>query len=142
MSTHCLICRKNADKSYDLIYCHSDGYYEHTGYILNKHYNTKERVDNLIALGDLSILKEKLNPTTDWHSFDKREPDVCVAYGRDRHEKDVGPHHCSTIDINAEEYMYLYENGEWYTAVTRLMKPTEWQKLSDVLAKYTKGELL
>lgn len=140
MATSCLIFRKNADKSYDCIYCHADGYYEHTGDILLKHYNTKEKVDDLIALGDLSIIKEKLNPTTDWHSFDKREPNVCVAYGRDRHETDVGPHHCATIDLNAEAYAYLYENGEWYTAVTHRAKPTELQKLSDVLAKCTEGE--
>ena len=135
MSTHCLICRKNADTSYDYIYCHWDGYYEHAGNILSKYYNTKEKVDDLIALGDLSSIGKKLNPTTDAHSFDNPEPDVCVAYGRDRHEKDVGPHHRSTININDEEYMYLYENGEWYTSVVRQMKPMEWQKLSNIIAK-------
>lgn len=128
MSTHCLIYRQNDDKSYDFIYCHSDGYYECTGRILNKYYNTKEKVDDLIALGDLSILKEKLNPTTDWHSFDKREPDVCVAYGRDRHEKDVGPHHVKNIDPYAEEYAYLHKNNKWYTYTG------EWTELSKVLA--------
>lgn len=140
MSTHCLICRKNADTSYDYIYCHWDGYYEHAGNILLKYYNTKEKVDDLIALGDLSSIDKKLNPTTDSHSFDNPEPDVCVAYGRDRREKDVGPHHCTTIDLNAEEYVYLYENDEWYTAVTHSTKPTKLQKLSDVLTKYTEGE--
>lgn len=140
MSTHCLICRKNADTSYDYIYCHWDDYYEHAGNILLKYYNTKEKVDDLIALGDLSSISKKLNPTTDSHSFDNPEPDVCVAYGRDRHKKDVGPHHCAAIDLNEEEYVYLYEDGEWYTAVTHQTKPTELQKLSDVLAKYTEGE--
>lgn len=140
MSTHCLICRKNADTSYDYIYCHWDGYYEHAGNILLKYYNTKEKVDDLIALGDLSSIGKKLNPTTDSHSFDNPEPDVCVAYGRDRREKDVSPHHCTAIDLNAEEYVYLYENDEWYTAVTHPTKPTKLQKLSDVLAKCTEGE--
>lgn len=140
MSTHCLICRKNADTSYDYIYCHWDGYYEHAGNILLKYYNTKEKVDDLIALGDLSSISKKLNPTTDSHSFDNPEPNVCVAYGRDRHEKDVGPHHCAAIDLNEEEYVYLYENDEWYTAVTHPTKPTELQKLADVLAKCTEGE--
>lgn len=140
MSTHCLICRKNADTSYDYIYCHWDGYYKHAGNILLKYYNTKEKVDDLTALGDLSSIGKKLNPTTDSHSFDNPEPDVCVAYGRDRREKDVGPHHCTTIDLNAEEYVYLYENDEWYTAVTHPTKPTKLQKLSDVLAKCTEGE--
>lgn len=134
MSTHCLIFRKNDDKSYDCIYCHADGYYEHTGYILNKYYNTKKKVDDLIALGDLSSIDRKLTPTTDWHSFDRREPEVCVAYGRDRHEKDVGPHHCTVIDPYctvmepyAEAYMYLYKNNEWYTYTGK------WTKLSEVL---------
>lgn len=138
MSTHCLICRKNADPSYDYIYCHWDGDYEHAGNILLKYYNMKEKVDALITLGDLSSIEEKLNPTTDSHSFLNPEPGVCVAYGRDRHEKGVGPHHCTTIDPNAEEYVYLYENGEWYTAVTSLTKPTKWQKLSSVITKCTK----
>lgn len=140
MSTHCLICRKNADKSYDYIYCHWDGYLDYAGDMLLKHYNTKERVDSLIALGDLSSIGKKLNPTTDSHSFTNPEPDVCVAYGRDRHEDNTGPHHCDTIDLDAEAYVYLYEDGEWYTAVSRYAKPSEWRKLSDVITEHMKGE--
>lgn len=77
------------DGKYKGIYCHSDGYLTYNGAILIDHYGVREKVEQLIALGNLSSLGEKIDPNPDFpHSFDYRERQigVCVAYGRDRGE--------------------------------------------------------
>lgn len=38
------------------IYCHWDGYPEGVGEILRKHYNTREKIEALLELGDISVL--------------------------------------------------------------------------------------
>ena len=90
MSTRSFICVEQDDGSYKGVYCHSDGYLTYNGAMLLDHYNSREKADALIALGDLSLLCEKLYPDPDKpHGFDydKRQPDVTVAYARDRGEK-------------------------------------------------------
>ena len=70
------------DGSYKGVYCHSDGYLTYNGAMLLDHYNSREKADALIALGDLSLLCEKLYPDPDKpHGFDydKRQP------GREKH---------------------------------------------------------
>ena len=70
------------------IYCHSDGYPEYNGHMLQKYYTDKEKVENLVNLGDISVLKENLTPKEgEEHSFDGPRADgVVVAYHRDRGE--------------------------------------------------------
>lgn len=67
MSTRSNIGRKNLDGSYDVIYCHSDGYPSYNGRILYEHYQNKEKIDQLIALGALSSLNEEIGER---HPFD------------------------------------------------------------------------
>lgn len=87
MSTRSYICIENPDHTYTGIYCHSDGYLTHNGAILLDHYSSREKVEKLISLGDLSVLKPNIDPNNDLeHSFDNRQNDVCVFYGRDRGE--------------------------------------------------------
>lgn len=92
MSTRSFISVEQDDGSYKGVYCHSDGYLTYNGAMLLDHYNSREKADALIALGDLSLLCEKLYPDPDKpHGFDydKRQPDVTVAYARDRGEKNT-----------------------------------------------------
>jgi len=58
MSTRSVIAIRNTSGDYDVIYCHWDGYPENNGRILHNHYNTLEKAQELIALGDLSSLAE------------------------------------------------------------------------------------
>jgi hypothetical protein len=100
------------------IYCHSDGY----GHlpILEKHYNTEEKVDELIALGDLSVLGSLVNPPIGaTHSFNNHYPEVCVAYHRDRGE-DLNITEINEFSVNriakkdfGAEYVYLFNDGKW-----------------------------
>jgi len=117
MSTRSVIGKKLPDGTYRTIYCHFDGYPEHQEPILKKHYNTEELVDRLLDLGDLSVLGETLGEK---HDFSARIKGVCLAYGRDRGEKNVGACICEGLLKIAKrysdcEYLYIFEDGKWET---------------------------
>ena len=83
MSTRSLIAIENVDGTIKSIHCHSDGYPEHNGKILLNHYNQRDLVNRLIALGNLSYLDERIDPSGE-HSFYSQEKGVTIAYHRDR----------------------------------------------------------
>ena len=56
MSTRGLIAIMDEDGSCRSIYCHHDMYPSHAGVVLPEHYATREAVEALLALGDLSAL--------------------------------------------------------------------------------------
>ena len=66
MSTHSYICRKNRDGTYTGIYCHLDGNPKHHAPILLKFYATDERVDALLALGNLDQLGPEIGRKHKW----------------------------------------------------------------------------
>lgn len=49
MSTRGLICRQINNREVEYLYCHHDNYLEHNGVILQEHYNTRAKVDELFA---------------------------------------------------------------------------------------------
>ena len=75
MATRSHLGVRQLNGTVDYIYCHWDGYPEHHGPILINHYNNIDKVNQLLDLGDLSVLKE--------------ETDGCEAYGRDKGEIDT-----------------------------------------------------
>ena len=114
MSTRSYICIENEDKTISGIYCHSDGYLTYNGAMLLDHYSDRDKVKELISLGDLSTLLPKLHPEKDKpHSFDydKRQEDVCVFYGRDRGEIGVEPTTVELEKLDKDifiEYVYVF----------------------------------
>ena len=56
MSTRGLIAIIDGDGSCRSIYCHHDMYTSHTWKVLSEHYCTREAVEALLSLGDLSAL--------------------------------------------------------------------------------------
>lgn len=118
MATRSNIAIVNQDGSITGIYCHWDGYPEYVGKMLLNHYNNVGIVNELMDLGDLSQLCEKLYSDNNSHTFDKPQKGVCVAYGRDRGDtgtdsrtfEDLGEfeHFGSGVD-----YQYLFEDGKW-----------------------------
>jgi len=89
MATRSRIAIENQDGSVTSVYCHWDGYVNGVGRTLNQHYTTKEQVEALVALGDLSSLSGTLEKT--------------IAYHRDRDED-----FSQTPFSNVEE---LFEDG-------------------------------
>ena len=157
MGTRSMIAIQNPySKDVRAVYCHWDGYLEHNGSILQKHYSASPKVNNLIALGDLSSLRPEIG---DKHLFsslqidDKAEraayeetvKDMCTFYTRDRGED--APFKVFPTLKKAEayfegswcEYLYVfkyskqddYQSGEWH-----FKKMGErWKKLAPALAK-------
>ena len=104
------------------IYCHWDGYPEGVGATLKEHYTNPEKVEALIALGDISVLGRfvDVNIPGVVHTFDKPAPCVTVAYHRDRGEEFRAPRVDSSVEAfsrsDIEEYGYVFtQSGEWKT---------------------------
>lgn len=121
MTTRSTIAIQNLDGSVHQIYCHWDGYVSNNGRILKEFYNTPDLVKQLVSIGDLSILDEKIEPEGDDHTFNSPEKGVCVYYGRDRGETDAKVKKWDDFDYyrlryQREEYNYLFveEELKWY----------------------------
>lgn len=133
MSTNSTIGRLNPDGTVTKIYCHWDGYPEGNGEILLKNYTSDERVEELLQLGDLSSLGPIIEAPYG-HSFVTPCPDVCIAYGRDRGEKNIDAKTLAEEEEfynNGEEYNYLWKNGEWYVdrkKLEEILDPEEYQR--------------
>lgn len=134
MSTHSWICREYPDGTVRGIYCHFDGYLSGVGRTLYEHYVTPDLVDALITLGDISYVRKNVAPPEFAnHSFATPEPDVTVAYHRDRGEP-LRITTWKTIDDferNAElmDYFYVFTNGRWFYAVGD--RPVKWFSLTE-----------
>lgn len=120
MATNCRIGmeyrKENGTLEIKSIYCHFDGYLQGVGNQLKENYDTREKVDEVIALGDISYLAEKLVPRGH-HTFDIPEEGVTVAYHRDRGEAFHQGSHSTQKDYfrrSYEQYVYLFtEAGDW-----------------------------
>ena len=120
MSTRSLICRQNSDGSYDVIYCHFDGYPAHNGRILYEHYQSRAKITALFALGDLSVLAPEIGHK---HGFEQRNDAWCFAYGRDYAETDTAAQRvsdydalCAMLEQSWAEWVYIYRvaDTKWY----------------------------
>lgn len=116
MSTRSYIAKRIDENLYRTIYCHSDGYPSYNGALLVEHYQDEDFVDRLLDLGDLSCLSEKIDPDpSKEHGFDydKRQPGVTVAYGRDRGEEGTQARELTLEKLddpnNWTEYVYVYD---------------------------------
>jgi len=125
MSTRSRIGILHADGSIDAHYCHSDGYFDHNGRILHEHYQDVAKIQELIDLGDMSVLGPEIGEKHDFewmsqeyfskgdHSGYANDPrgKMCLFYNRDRGEN-VGPpaHYSGLLAFGAdfEEYAYLW----------------------------------
>ena len=109
MSTNATIAIQRENGTKTAIYLHYDGYIEAAGATLQLAYNTAEKVEELLKLGDLSVLGYYTEPKYEEHNFEKPERDVCVAYHRDR-----GEPLCQSDSV--QEYYYLYDarDAVWY----------------------------
>lgn len=102
---------------------HYDGYPSRCLPILMGHYNTPAKVDELLALGNLSVLDINIGIKIEFNAYDRRETGrQCLAYHRDRGER----HRVEVLNhLNARTafkrrcneigYGYLFdtETNEW-----------------------------
>lgn len=119
MATRSRIGIEKEDGTIHSIYCHWDGYPSYNGRILLESYTNREKVEGLIALGDISVLGKELAPGEGVeHSFDNRSPDVTVAYSRDRGDAFNQPRENFSLEgfVNSysEEFGYIFtKENKW-----------------------------
>lgn len=116
MGTHAVIAMGTGN-GYQAIGVHFNGYVGHTGAILGGWYNTAEKVAELIALGNLSQLNERVAPNEgEAHSWATPAENVTVAYHRDRGEafKTLGRFATRGEMQSEAPYVYVFEDGRWF----------------------------
>ena len=96
MATRALVGYMSPNGSVDVIYVHN-GSLRDCGDVLKKYYTNRNKVFDLIMLGDASQINKNIEPTGE-HSFANKEPDVCVFYGRDRGDSGCDSEHWDSVD--------------------------------------------
>ena len=158
MGTRSMIAIQNPySKDIRAVYCHWDGYLSHNGAILQKHYSNSPKVNNLIALGDISSLKDEIGEKHDFSRLDSTLPEaeyeakygnMTTFYTRDRGEdtpfkvfKNLG---AACEYYTWSDYFYCfkyskaddYQSGEWH-----YKKAGErWKKLAPAIRKLNAEE--
>tara|TARA_R110002012_G_scaffold60756_1_gene159173 strand:+ start:61 stop:504 length:444 start_codon:yes stop_codon:yes gene_type:complete len=109
MSTRSEIAIENKDCSISSIYCHSDGYLEYNGKILNNHYNSYELALSIIKENDCSSLGETIEDSrfyNTWRAEDTKAKNFDSEYSfMFRFSNDI-----------FAEYIYLFKNDRWYVS--------------------------
>ena len=109
MGTRSRIGIELSDGSILSVYHHWDGYPEWLGRILNTHYNTKEKVEQLIDGGDMSSC------WTD-QRWDNSADDTYGPQYYSQRGEDCPPYLDESLEdylSDGEEFAYLFTNGEW-----------------------------
>lgn len=111
MSTRSRIGILQEDGSVKSIYCHFDGYPEHTGKTLVENYTSPVEVNNLIERGDLRFLND--DPNDNEHYKETRGEEDAIALTSTNPESFI-------INTNESwgEFAYLYRDGEWEVCQT------------------------
>ena len=125
MGTRSTIALEYADGTVEQVYCHWDGYLEHNGQILLKHYSNPFILRDLIDLGDISSLKPTIGTKHAFSHFELRAEEVAeykvltenmtTFYGRDRGEtgtsaKKFASYEDYMLNHQYEEYDYILRN--------------------------------
>jgi len=108
MSTRSMIGIQQEDGKIRAIYCHYDGYPKGVGQTLANYYQTTDKVEALLNLGDLSVLRQELGEKQDFNDYKNHNENWCLAYGRDRGE----------VNSEAKEFDYVgayleYARSSW-----------------------------
>lgn len=119
MSTCCLISKQIETNKFNTIYCHFDGYLGGVGKMLLDNYSDPDKVDSLLALGDISSLGSNLEADHEGHSFDTPVDDVVVAYHRDRGEpieqtESVNYTFNELVKHNVDFVYIMQKDNNWY----------------------------
>lgn len=114
MATRCNIGMMLPDGNIKKVYCHNDG--DGAGEILSRYYYEKEKVEELINLGNMSSLGYLIT-TEEPHSFNNPVNGVTVYYGRDRGDQEEEAEIVSLEEWIKNttwiDYYYLFSDDEW-----------------------------
>ena len=97
-----------ADDTIKAIYCHNDGYLSNNGKILDQHYRDEDNINQLLAEGDCSSLKDTISDTI-FYARDRGEDNKEAVTLKD--ESELLEHAFGSCDA---EYVYMFAYGTWY----------------------------
>ena len=118
MATRSMIGKQQEDGTIKAIYCHYDGYPEGVGQTLANYYQASDKVNDLLNLGDLSVLSQEIGGK---QNFDKPTSETwCLAYGRDRGEEGTEAKEFTYTGAYLEyarnscaEFAYIFTSKGW-----------------------------
>jgi len=131
MATHSTIAIELKDGTVKQVYSHWDNYLAHNGAILLEHYSDPVKLEELIALGDISNLAKSVGEKHPFSSLDcamdddqyqELYGDMTTFYGRDRDENNTDARTFDNFEMyrlsaEFEEYDYILRNdGQWYVS--------------------------
>ena len=97
-----------ADDTIKAIYCHNDGYLSNNGKILDQHYRDEDNINQLLAEGDCSSLKDTISDTI-FYARDRGEDNKEAVTLKD--ESELLEHAFQQCDA---EVVYMFAYGTWY----------------------------
>ena len=129
MATRSRIGIQLSDGSILSVYHHYDGYPEWLGRILTTHYNTKDKVTELIDGGDMSSCwtNERWSGVNEYGGQMKEETTEYAPQYYSQRGEDCPPRldaHWGDFINNGEEYGYIFKNGEWVCYDTKTWSDT------------------
>ena len=143
MATRSTIALEFADGTVQQVYCHWDGYLENNGKILAEHWSDPFKLRELIDLGDMSSLGERIGTQ---HAFDKAPQGECTFYLRDRKESGCGAKkfkdYADYVENHQyEEYEYILracgDKAVWFVKC----HSEDWKTLEQAMAEEIAGEI-
>lgn len=133
--------------TYTHVYCHNEGYPTFTGKILEQTYNTSDKIQELLNLGRMSMLGNKLEPDPNLpHNDETSQKDVVQAYHRDwgrPYKQPLKSAFDSEYDIHqflletTVEYVYVFDTTDstWYVYRNFTDDPTYRYTVDEIIAK-------
>jgi len=107
MATRSIIAKLDS-KGVKAIYCHNDGYLSNNGKILDQHYTHEVHVNQLLAGGDISSLRDTIEDTT-FYMRDRGESNKEATTLKD--ESALLEFAFESCDA---EVVYMFAYGAWY----------------------------
>ena len=107
MATRSVIAKLD-DRGIQAIYCHNDGYLSNNGKLLDQHYQGIDNVNQLLAEGDISSLKDTISDTI-FYARDRGEENKEAVTLKD--ENELLKHAFGSCDA---EVVYMFAYGSWY----------------------------
>ena len=105
MSTRSSIAIRTTDNQIKSIYCHSDGYPSYMGDLLNKFYNTTDKIENILSEGDCSFLATSIEISRFYNSWRGETTKAAVWSNKEEWLDWAGN--------SGLEFVYLFDGSKW-----------------------------